>query len=126
DAHRHDQNRRQLQSFLRRTGRRNGPSLKSNAKVSEQFPRGGTSSNFGDTIANSSLQMSTSKHMQNIPVLRLRKATPADAALVARMHAQSWAAAYRGILPDTYLDDEVPRERAAHWARRMDEIDAGD
>ena len=70
--------------------------------------------------------MSTSTPIQNGPTLRLRKATPADAPLVARMHAQSWAAAYRGILPDTYLDDEVPRERAAHWARRMDEIDAGD
>ena len=100
--------------------------MKSNARVSSGFTHGGTSSNFGDTIANSSLHMSTSTPIQNGPTLRLRKATPADAPIVARMHAQSWAAAYRGILPDTYLDDEVPGERAAHWAQRMDEIDAGD
>jgi GNAT superfamily N-acetyltransferase len=41
------------------------------------------------------------------------------------MHAQSWSATYRGILPDAFLDNEVPAERAAHWLKRMEEIDAG-
>ena len=57
--------------------------------------------------------------------LRLRPATLADASLVAQMHVQSWVTAYRGILPDAFLDHELPAERAAHWAHRMTEIEAG-
>jgi ribosomal protein S18 acetylase RimI-like enzyme len=38
-----------------------------------------------------------------------------DAAAVARVHAASWKATYRGILPDTYLDGEVDGERARYW-----------
>ena len=41
------------------------------------------------------------------------------------MHARSWASAYRGILPDDYLDREIHAERAAHWATRMKEIAKG-
>ena len=55
----------------------------------------------------------------------LREATPADTALIASMHARSWASAYRGILPDAYLDRELQAERAAHWEARMREISAG-
>ncbi len=38
-----------------------------------------------------------------------------DAAAVARVHAASWKATYRGILPDTYLDGEVDGERVRYW-----------
>ena len=38
-----------------------------------------------------------------------------DAVAVARVHAASWKATYRGILPDTYLDGEVDLERAEYW-----------
>ncbi|MEP4313452.1 MAG: GNAT family N-acetyltransferase, partial [Anderseniella sp.] len=38
-----------------------------------------------------------------------------DADAVARVHAASWKATYRGILPDTYLDTEVDGERAGYW-----------
>lgn len=41
------------------------------------------------------------------------------------MHARSWASAYRGILPDAYLDHALQAERAAHWEARMREIGAG-
>ncbi|KND55971.1 GCN5-related N-acetyltransferase [Candidatus Paraburkholderia kirkii] len=41
------------------------------------------------------------------------------------MHARSWASAYRGILPDAYLDRDIHAERAAHWDARMKQIDAG-
>ncbi|SAL38341.1 GNAT family N-acetyltransferase [Caballeronia humi] len=65
-------------------------------------------------------------HTEHKPTLRLRKATRADTALIARMHSLSWAAAYRGILPDDFLDKEAPIERAAHWEKRMAELDAGE
>jgi GNAT superfamily N-acetyltransferase len=58
-----------------------------------------------------------------IPVLR--EAMPADAALVAELHARSRASAYRGLLPDDYLDREMPVEAAAHWTRRLPELAAG-
>jgi hypothetical protein len=34
----------------------------------------------------------------------LRRAEPADAMEVARVHVRSWQVAYRGLLPDAYLD----------------------
>ncbi|BBK45151.1 hypothetical protein STVA_51710 [Allostella vacuolata] len=47
---------------------------------------------------------------------RIRAATPGDAAGIATLHARSWRAAYRGILPDDYLDGRATAELAAHWA----------
>ena len=35
---------------------------------------------------------------------RIRTATPEDARAIAEVHVASWRAAYRGVLPDTYLD----------------------
>jgi GNAT superfamily N-acetyltransferase len=55
----------------------------------------------------------------------LRPATFADAPLIADMHAQSWASAYRGILPDAFLDHEMSDERAAHWRTRFQELAEG-
>ncbi len=42
-------------------------------------------------------------------------ACPDDAVAVAKVHAASWKATYRGILPDRYLDTEVDIERADYW-----------
>lgn len=55
-------------------------------------------------------------------------ATLADAQLIARMHAQSWASAYRGILPEDFLDREVSADREKHWLARFEELanDAGE
>ena len=47
-------------------------------------------------------------------------ASPEDAAAVAKVHAASWKATYRGILPDTYLDTEVDVERADYWQSALD------
>lgn len=55
----------------------------------------------------------------------LRTATSANAPLIAGMHAQSWASAYRGILPDDFLDREMTAERAKHWNTRFDELASG-
>lgn len=38
-----------------------------------------------------------------------------DADALARLHAASWKATYRGILPDTYLDNQVDGERTRYW-----------
>jgi ribosomal protein S18 acetylase RimI-like enzyme len=49
----------------------------------------------------------------------LREATLADATAVARLHAVSWRATYRGALDDDYLDGPVYEERAAVWQERL-------
>lgn len=58
--------------------------------------------------------------------LRFRPAGMGDIALIASMHARSWTASYRGILPDEYLDHDVHAERLAHWQARMPELEAAD
>jgi GNAT superfamily N-acetyltransferase len=57
--------------------------------------------------------------MQTTSALSLRPATLDDAALIASIHSASWQAAYRGLLPDAFLDGEVARERAAYWEARL-------
>jgi ribosomal protein S18 acetylase RimI-like enzyme len=46
----------------------------------------------------------------------LRPAEPADAAAVSRVHVRSWQLAYRGLLPDEYLDALRSEDRAPHYA----------
>jgi GNAT superfamily N-acetyltransferase len=46
----------------------------------------------------------------------LRPAEPADDAAVARVHVRSWQIAYRGLLPDEYLDGLQPEDRAPHYS----------
>jgi GNAT superfamily N-acetyltransferase len=45
----------------------------------------------------------------------LRPATPEDAIAVARVHVRSWQVAYRGLMPDDYLDALAPEDRAARY-----------
>src|SRR5712692_9481156 len=42
----------------------------------------------------------------------IRPAEPEDAIAVARVHVQSWQVAYRTLLPDDYLDQLRPEDRA--------------
>ena len=48
-------------------------------------------------------------------MLSLRLAEPKDADDVAGVHVRSWQAAYRGLLPDEYLDGLRPEDRAAKY-----------
>lgn len=57
---------------------------------------------------------------------RIRDATAADAAKIARLQIASWRAAYRGILPDAYLDGPIEAERHAHWQQALAGRRAGD
>jgi len=45
----------------------------------------------------------------------LRPAEPPDAIAVARVHVRSWQVGYRGLLPDDYLDQLRPEERAEKY-----------
>ena len=47
--------------------------------------------------------------------MQLRLATPNDAAAVAQVHVRAWQVAYRGLLPDAYLEGLRPEERAARY-----------
>lgn len=45
----------------------------------------------------------------------VRPAEPDDAIAVARVHVRSWQAAYRALLPDDYLDQLRPEDRAQRY-----------
>ena len=47
--------------------------------------------------------------------MQLRPAEPADALAVARVHVRAWQTAYRGLLPDDYLDQLRPEDRAQKY-----------
>ena len=47
--------------------------------------------------------------------MQLRPAQPEDAMAVAHVHVRSWQVAYRGLLPDDYLNQLRPEDRAAKY-----------
>ncbi len=48
--------------------------------------------------------------------LTVRDATANDAIEVARVHIRAWQAAYRGLMPDEYLDGLREEERASRYS----------
>jgi GNAT superfamily N-acetyltransferase len=48
-------------------------------------------------------------------VMELRRAEPTDAIAIARVHVRSWQAAYRKLMPDDYLDQLRPEDRAERY-----------
>ena len=61
---------------------------------------------------------------QRNDALVVRRARPADAASLARVHVQSWREAYRGIIPQTYLEQLSVTAHERHvaaepWWRRL-------
>ncbi|HEX4385303.1 MAG TPA: GNAT family N-acetyltransferase [Myxococcales bacterium] len=48
-------------------------------------------------------------------MISLRLAVPGDALAVARIHVRAWQTAYRGLLPDSYLDSLRAEDRAARY-----------
>jgi GNAT superfamily N-acetyltransferase len=54
-------------------------------------------------------------------MLTLREAAERDFAAIARLHADSWRSAYRGMLSDEYLDHRVHLERTTLWQQRFSE-----
>jgi GNAT superfamily N-acetyltransferase len=51
--------------------------------------------------------------------VELRPMRAGDADAVALLHATSWRSAYRGIVPDDFLDHEVFADRQAVWRERL-------
>lgn len=55
--------------------------------------------------------------------MRLRFATPADAAALAAVHVTSWAETYPGLMPEAVLthmtSPQMRQRRAAHWERTL-------
>ena len=51
--------------------------------------------------------------------LTYRQATSADAEAIASLHTVNWREAYRGILPDAYLDGPIVGERLDLWRSRF-------
>lgn len=47
--------------------------------------------------------------------MELRAAVPSDAMGVAHVHVRAWQDGYRGLMPDAYLDQLRPEERAARY-----------
>jgi GNAT superfamily N-acetyltransferase len=57
---------------------------------------------------------------QNLPAcntsgMLLRPAQPGDEMAVASVHVRSWQVAYRTLMPQQYLDQLRPEDRAAHY-----------
>jgi GNAT superfamily N-acetyltransferase len=51
--------------------------------------------------------------------ISLTAASSQDADSIARLHAQSWRATYRGVLDDEFLDRHVVAERREFWSSRF-------
>lgn len=50
----------------------------------------------------------------------VRQATAHDAAAIVRVHVRSWQGAYRGLLPQAFLDGIDLESRTAGWQRLLD------
>jgi ribosomal protein S18 acetylase RimI-like enzyme len=51
--------------------------------------------------------------------MNLRRATPDDAEALAKVHIDSWRAAYRGLVPDSHLDSLDYGRRAARFRESL-------
>jgi ribosomal protein S18 acetylase RimI-like enzyme len=48
-----------------------------------------------------------------------------DAPAIAALHTESWRSAYRGLVPDAFLDGPVVEERLEYWLHRLSTDDEG-
>lgn len=51
--------------------------------------------------------------------MNLRPARASDVERIARLHAESWRVAYRGMYRDEYLDGDVFEDRLKLWRQRL-------
>ena len=52
-------------------------------------------------------------------VVTIRLASVGDADAVGEVHVRAWQAAYRGMMPDDYLDGLQPQDRATRWREHL-------
>lgn len=55
---------------------------------------------------------------------RVRPAAPPDADAIASIHTRAWQAAFRGLVPDSLLDNLSMERRALAWRGRLNRPDA--
>jgi GNAT superfamily N-acetyltransferase len=53
-------------------------------------------------------------------MLTIRAAEVDDAPAIARVHVDTWQAAYRGIIPQSYLDSLTVQNRTISWIRTLE------
>jgi len=53
----------------------------------------------------------------------IREAVEADATEMGRLHVRAWQAAYRGVMPDEYLDGLRPDDRIEMWRGHLSRED---
>jgi hypothetical protein len=51
--------------------------------------------------------------------IQRRRATPQDAAALAAVEVRCWRAAYRGLMPDSFLDTLCQTEKTAAWRQNL-------
>ena len=54
-------------------------------------------------------------------IFTYRLARPDDWKIIGDLHAANWRSEYAGILPDSYLQNDVVRDRHAHWKKALGE-----
>lgn len=55
--------------------------------------------------------------------MTVRQASPDDAADIGAVHVRSWQSAYRGLMPQDYLDRLDPADRAERWRQTLRDMD---
>lgn len=58
--------------------------------------------------------------------LTLRDATEQDLGALVALHVHSWQDAYRGLVPDAFLDDGLPANRHQFWRDKFDQRQPAD
>ena len=53
----------------------------------------------------------------------IRPAVDGDADAMGRLHVRAWQTAYRGVMPDEYLDGPQAGERISMWRGRISRTD---
>lgn len=56
-------------------------------------------------------------------MIEVRPAAAEDAAAIAAVHVTVWREAYRGVMPDAYLDSLTPEARTEAWRERLTDPD---
>jgi GNAT superfamily N-acetyltransferase len=51
--------------------------------------------------------------------LQIRDAHPDDFKNIGALHAISWLTTYRGLIPDSYLNDQLEEERRKYWKEKL-------
>jgi|SRR6266850_3098125 len=57
--------------------------------------------------------------------MRIRPAIPEDAQSIAEIHVSAWRAAYRGLMPDAYLNELSVEKRTSLWQRSLTQPNPG-